>query len=157
MDNKIFRSKSIERISSPEQLNDYVRVSNPGIWMTLVAIIVLLVGACVWGAFGKMDTAVSVAISVKDGRAACYVKEKDIENVKTGQTALIKDSEYIIEGISDSPALVSEATDTYVMHTGSLAVGDWVYEVTFNVSLPDGVYEGKIITQSVSPISFLLN
>ncbi len=30
MENQIFRKKSIERVSSPEQLNDYVRVSNPG-------------------------------------------------------------------------------------------------------------------------------
>ena len=31
MDNQIFRKKNIERVSSPEQLNDYVRVSNPGV------------------------------------------------------------------------------------------------------------------------------
>ena len=28
---KIFREKTIERISSPEQLTDYLRVTNPGI------------------------------------------------------------------------------------------------------------------------------
>ena len=52
MENSIFRKKSIERFSSPEQLNDYIRVSNPGVWLTLSAIIILLVGAGVWVCVG---------------------------------------------------------------------------------------------------------
>lgn len=30
MSDQIFRKKSLDRISSPEQLNDYIRVANPG-------------------------------------------------------------------------------------------------------------------------------
>ena len=37
MSDQIFRKKSLDRISSPEQLNDYIRVANPGIWMILAA------------------------------------------------------------------------------------------------------------------------
>ncbi len=44
----IFREKSMERVSSPEQLNDYIKVTNPGIWLTLAAVIVLLIGFIVW-------------------------------------------------------------------------------------------------------------
>ena len=42
MDNKLFRKNSLERVSSPEQLNDYVKVSSPGIWIILAAVIVRL-------------------------------------------------------------------------------------------------------------------
>ena len=48
MDNPVFRQKSMEKISSPEQMNDYIRVSNPRVWMILAAVIVLLAGVCVW-------------------------------------------------------------------------------------------------------------
>lgn len=30
MNDKIFRKKSIDRMSSPEQLNDYIKVTNQG-------------------------------------------------------------------------------------------------------------------------------
>ena len=56
MSDQIFRKKSLDRISSPEQLNDYIRVANPGIWMILAAVIILLAGVCVWGIFGHLDT-----------------------------------------------------------------------------------------------------
>ena len=56
-DNKkesIFRQKSIDRISSPEQLHDYIKVSSPGAWLVLVAIIIFLVGALVWAVNGSI-------------------------------------------------------------------------------------------------------
>ena len=50
----IFRQKSIDRISSPEQLHDYIKVSSPGVWLVLVAIIIFLVGALVWAVNGSI-------------------------------------------------------------------------------------------------------
>ena len=55
MSQPIFRQKSMEKISSPEQMNDYIRVSNPSVWMILAAVIVLLAGVCVWGMFGCLE------------------------------------------------------------------------------------------------------
>ena len=45
----IFRKANLERMSSPEKLNDYIRVSNPSVWVILVAIAILLIGVLVWG------------------------------------------------------------------------------------------------------------
>ena len=51
MDNKknVFRSANLERMSSPEKLNDYITVSNPSVWIILAAIAIMLIGALVWG------------------------------------------------------------------------------------------------------------
>ena len=51
----LFRQKSLERISSPEQLNSYIRVSTPSVWLLLTAIVILLVGGIVWGVFGEVE------------------------------------------------------------------------------------------------------
>ncbi len=53
--NSIFRQKSIDKVSSPEKLDDYVRVTTPSVWITLSAILLLLVGAVVWGIFGEVE------------------------------------------------------------------------------------------------------
>lgn len=52
--NGIFRKKSIDKVSSPEKLDDYIRVTTPSVWITLAAIVILLVGATVWGFFGEL-------------------------------------------------------------------------------------------------------
>ena len=77
MDHSVFRQKSMERITSPEQMNDYIRVSNPSVWMLLAAVIVLLIGVCVWGAFGHLDTVVQTGGICEDGRLTVYLSEGD--------------------------------------------------------------------------------
>ena len=54
MNNSIFRQKSIDKISSPEKLDDYIKVTTPSVWITLIAIVLLLAGAVVWSIFGAV-------------------------------------------------------------------------------------------------------
>ena len=45
MKQELFRKKTIDQLSSPEELTDYIRVSSPAMWMILGGIIALLLGA----------------------------------------------------------------------------------------------------------------
>ncbi len=51
----LFRKKSLDRISSPEELNDYIRVTTPSVWLILVATVILLLGMLAWSIFGTVD------------------------------------------------------------------------------------------------------
>ena len=51
----LFREKSLERISSPEQLDDYIRVTTPSVWLVLIATVILLVGIIIWSFFGTVE------------------------------------------------------------------------------------------------------
>ncbi len=51
----IFRQKSIERVSGPEELNDYIRVTTPSVWIVLIAIVTLLAGILMWSIFGRVE------------------------------------------------------------------------------------------------------
>ena len=55
MDKKIYREKTIEKISSPEQLDDFIQVARPSIWFVLAAIVLLIIGAAVWASFGVIE------------------------------------------------------------------------------------------------------
>ena len=52
----IFRQKSMDRISSPEDLNDYIRVTNPSVWVVLLALVLLLIGMLSWSILGTVET-----------------------------------------------------------------------------------------------------
>ena len=51
----VFREKSIESIKSPDKLNDYIRVSSPGVWLVMAAIFFLLAGILIWSIFGTVN------------------------------------------------------------------------------------------------------
>ena len=137
MNNQLFRKKSMERISSPEKLEDYMRVTNPGIWMVLSAVIVLLVGLIACASVGKVETKFPVEAGVSDG---------------TASVLLDADTEYTVQ---EGMILRIGSTDTKIEYVRKLAAGETA--VSAEVSLPDGTYDGEIVTESISPISFLIN
>ncbi len=157
MNQQLFRKKSIDKVSSPEQLNEYIRVSNPGVWMILAAIVILLVGVCVWGALGRLDTTISVAAVSAEGNTVLYVKEDSIGQVAQGMTVRIGDQEYTVTAISAEPVAVDGSFSDYALHVGGLQEGQWVYAVTVSAVLPEGVHSAQIVIESVAPMSFVLN
>ncbi len=56
MNKQIFRQKNIDRLASPEEMNDYIRVITPSVWFVLMAIIILLAGFIVWAIFGQIPS-----------------------------------------------------------------------------------------------------
>jgi len=56
MKNDIFRKSSLERISSPEQLNDYIKVSNPSVWVIIAALTASVIAAFAWSIVGRIPT-----------------------------------------------------------------------------------------------------
>ena len=157
MNDQIFSNESIERISSPDQLTDYIHVTSPAGWMLLGAIIVLLAGICVWGIFGRLDTALTVAAQSRDGAVVLYVKEADIGKVETGLPVRIGENEYRITGWPQVPAELTDEAAAYAMHIGGLESGEWVYTVYIDGTLPEGIYTAEIIVDQVAPLAFVWN
>ena len=96
----------MDRVSSPEQLQDYVKVANPGLWMVISAIVILLAGVIVWGFIGKLDTTMRVAIVTDRGNAVIYVGESNVEKIEVGMTVRCEDKEYTITDIAKTPVRV---------------------------------------------------
>ena len=127
MNEQVFRKKSLDKVKSPENLNDYVQVSNPGVWLLLAAIIVLLAGAVIWGVFGHIETTVEVKAAAADGVITC-----EAEDIEPGMILRIGDAEYEITAVD----------------------GD---RVTAKADIADGDYSAQIVTESIAPLSFVLN
>ena len=51
----LYREKSLNRVAQPEDLNDYIRVTTPSVWVVLIAIILILAAVLGWMIFGTVD------------------------------------------------------------------------------------------------------
>lgn len=157
MNNNLFRQKSLDKISSPEQLDDYIRVVNPNIWIVLSGIIVLLVGILIWSVFGRLDSRISAVGSCEDGKLTCYVSAADINKVNEELHIIVDGETYAIAYVSSKPVKAKDQMDEYLRYSGKIGEDDWVYEITDDTDLPTGDYKTEIVVESVKPISFVLN
>ena len=155
--NTIFRKSSLDRVSSPEQLGDYIKVSRPSVWLVLGAVIVLLIGVCFWGVFGTLTTTREVVALVQDGKSTCYVTPEEANGLSPGMEVRIGDSAGSIISVASTPMEITADFDAYALYLSGLKVGDWVVPVTVDVSAQDGAYMAKIVLETISPISFVLN
>ena len=157
MKESIFRKKSLDRISSPEQLTDYIKVANPGVWLLLGGIVVLLIGICAWGVFGRLDTVVKAAAISENGAVVCYVGEDKAESVQPGMTVNLNGAEYTVSEVSLQPVSAGSVLSDYALHVGEFQPEEWVYSVTATGnSVPDGIYGAEIVVDSVSPKTFVI-
>lgn len=131
-----------------------MRVSNPGVWMILAAVIILLVGICVWGIFGHMDSKLTTVGVAQGGKVVCYVKEDDIDRVNEGELVKINGNEYHTDAISP---LANAVPSDSVMAAGNFSKDDNLYAVTVYADISDGLYKVVFITDRIAPISFVIN
>ena len=157
MNKQLFKKSSMDKVSSPEQLQDYVKVANPGLWMVISAIVILLAGVIAWGFIGKIATTLSTAIVTDDGRSVIYVGESDVEKIDVGMTVRSEGREYTITDIAKEPIKVDGSLTDYAIHASGLTAGEWVYVVSIDGEHSDGVQKADIVIESISPISFILN
>ena len=143
MQSHLYRKSTVERVSSPEQLQDYMRVTNPGIWMVLAAVIALLAGLLVASALVRVETTVTA-------RGEIAGAGSEIVMAMTPEAgADIRDGMPVrLAGHAGKVNYVRE-NDGELIVTASLEASDEV--------LPAGVYDVEIVTEVLSPISFLLN
>ena len=159
MNHSVFRQKSMEKITSPEQMNDYIRVSNPSVWMLLAAVIVLLLGVCIWGAFGHLDTAVQTGGVCENGRLTVFLSESDFARLDGEAILSVGEAEYAAASdAAGTPTRLDESTDPYLLHHIGLSAGDWVHALSAETpNLKDGVYTVSVIIERVRPLDFVLN
>ena len=135
MSEQVFRKKSIDRISSVEQLDDYLKVSTPSLWLILLAVVSLLIGLVVWGSVSNLQTTIQAVGEIKDNTMKIALTGTDAETVNAGMEVRIGNQETLIEQVE------------YDDLGRAIAICD--------ADIADGNYKVEIVVETIHPISFL--
>lgn len=142
MSEKLYRKKALSKINSPEDLNEIICVTNPGVWLIMTALLVLLLGALCWGIFGEIETTMPVdLIADVHGTFSITMSINEVmdRGIKEGMPVRVG----VQKGNVTAVHLVEE-TNTVKIET--------------NFSNPYCVQmSGELVTGYLHPIEFLLN
>ena len=158
MQNGLFRQKSIERISSPEALHDYMRVTSPRLWMILAAVVLLLGGFIAYASTAKMENTMPIKVTVETYHMTEEETQGEARDVTIVYSSLPEDQmEQIKKGMK--LRLLKETGTVSWLTSG---VQEDLVEVGFdmdplNYPLNDGEYDAELVLESTTPVSFLWN
>lgn len=159
---RIFNKRASEKLRSPDDLDKYVRVTNPGVWVVLGACVALLAGLLAWGVFGAVSTSVHATGAIVDGSPICLLAAEDVAKVHEGDVANFGGEQVRVSKVASVPWSRAEAAELlgsdYLVST--LMPGDWAYQVQLegdvgelNENVPITI---NITTERIAPISLLL-
>ena len=126
------------RISSPEQLNDYLKVTSPKIWVLLSAVILLVAGLLLWSSFTTIESyATGTAQAVGGELVVTFDDPEKASKVQPGMEMEVGDVE------------------TEVLAVGTNENGDLI--ASARAHIPDGSYKVRVGYKTTQVISMLLN
>ena len=159
----LFNKKATEKLRSPDDLDKYVRVTNPSIWVILVACITLLIGLLMWGVFGTVSTNVRSTSVYVHGDVISFLDTEKAAEVHEGDDALVSGERMKVAEISTIPLSRDEAKvrldSDYLV--SALVEGDWAYLVRFEGDDPYTFQTSRplptvITTERIAPLSLVL-
>ena len=134
----ITKRENVKRISSPEQLNDYLHVTTPAMWAVLLGVVLILVSLFVWSSVTAVESFTAGVGEVHDGVLTITLdNEEDARQVEVGMDAKVGE-------------LV-----TPVLSVGSDKDGNLI--AVAKVDLPDGHYPASVGYRSTQIIEILFN
>jgi len=127
---KIFRKVSLDRLSSPDQLDTMIQITSSKGWISLLTTGLLILAALAWGYFGALPTKVSgMGLFIKSGGVFQIVapssgRIKDIyfrvgDVVDKGRLIARIEQTDLLEKINDARATLKELNDKMSLTTSS--------------------------------------
>lgn len=126
------------RIASPEQLNDYLKVTSPKIWLLLLAVGLLLVGLILWSGFTTVESyATGTARAIGGELTVTFDDAGKADKVQAGMELEVGD------------------VRTEVLAVGTDESGETIASARANI--PDGSYDVRVGYKATQVLSMLLN
>ena len=134
----ILKNQEARRLSSPEQLNDYLRVTTPRVWILLAAVVLLAVGLLVWSNVAVIESYATGTATVSNGELVVVFDDaKQASQVQAGMTLEVGDAE------------------AEILTVGTDKDGNVV--ASSQAKIPDGVYDARVGYRATQVIKILLN
>src|SRR5579872_6965820 len=85
----IFRKSALDRLATPEELDELMRVTSPRTWLALFGLAVLLLAGIIWSALTSVTTTVSAeGVVAPPGREALVLlAPEQATRLRPGMTA----------------------------------------------------------------------
>jgi hypothetical protein len=155
MENNLFRKQSLDRISTPDELHNYIRVTSPRLWMLLAVIVVLLFGFIIYSASTTIENTMNIKVTLHNYEADEAHEKETGEEYSTWVTGELPLSAIPIVSVGMEIRIGEErgwityiSADDQKIHLIIDMEDDYI-------PLRDGEYDAVLVLESTPAINYL--
>ena len=165
-----FNEKALKKLRTADDMEQYVEIISPRIWMIVSACAALLIGLLAWAFFGTAATTLETRAVLLDGKLQSFLSDQEIRLVEPGDKVFINETPWFVAECSDVPlsresaytaigrdylySLLVHSDKSYLVTYRPYQDDFLSEEVTGSGSLPVNV---TVYTQAMHPIDLILN
>jgi hypothetical protein len=133
----MFRPSALNHMTSADQLDRYIVITNPSGWIVLIAAVIYLVSILVWASTSAIPVNKTFTGMMADDAITCWVDEEAYQTIKRGGTVA---RVYGVKlgaptEVRDLPLSEYELATYYGDYlTDNVKTFEWNYLVTFNTA-----------------------
>lgn len=177
MAKNIFTEKAMEQISSPEKLDQHVKITRPAIWMVMVAVVAAFIGVGYWACTGNISDGINISgiifpskgVTVSYAPSASAVTDvlvSEGEKVQKGDVIAVVPNEDVLAQIDEINAQLESGNANNVIALGiqkaalkfkymktSLIKAEEDGVIQSVVSMNSGVEAGSVVAKNIGESS----
>ena len=159
---ELFTEKARNKLRSPDDLSEYVRVINPSGWIVLTACAILLFGLFTWGTVETAAANVTTFGTNVGNKVLCFLPAKQASKIRVGDSANVEGHLLKVASTSSLPVSRDDASElldsSYLVNT--LVSSDWSIVVVLKGDDVGNIAENVplsvvITTERVAPLSLV--
>lgn len=153
------------RITSPEQIHDYIRVTSPGVWIVLSAILAFFAGLFIWIFAGSLEISFTAPVYTDGQISRAFLTSEQFSRLKTDMHARIHNTNITGEIINLSSNVLNHNEIINITGLKNFALmgldendNDKYFQAQIKFSRPplNEINTAVFIIDSVKPLNFLL-
>lgn len=165
----IFRKESLDRMASPERLDEYIKVVKPSLWIVVLAAVLLVASLIVWGFTGTIPKTLNMRGYIDGkGEAICYVPTNSMGADLEGNfvTISLPDGQKIkgvVSKVSATPYSLKEIAERVQNDwiVNSVMQGEYAYELHIQpeetmAGFSNVLIGATVIVSEIKPIQMML-
>ncbi|MBR6328643.1 MAG: hypothetical protein IKR68_03255, partial [Lachnospiraceae bacterium] len=138
--------ESAPDLRGPEQLFEYVKTINPGMWVLLIGCAVLLNVFICFSAGRTLMDGIPCGCICDDGLVKVYLGCDNLGEIKKGMQVIIEGDTYYVTDIAETRGDELGDYYYYVMDTAEIEYGEPIYCFSVRADIEEGPHFGLIVT-----------
>ena len=175
----LFRKKAIDRLSSPEQLDKMIPITQPSTWLIVLGLFIIFVSVLVWAIFGQITETYTAQgiVTIADAKFGdarqekcmllCFIPQSDAGSVSVGMPVTVETNSNIqLKGeIIQSDSYITPTEEVYSLLQNEILAAYFLSNgpvIAVRCALDDsaenalGAFsQATIITSRIHPIAYV--
>ncbi len=154
MNEELYRKESLNKVANPDKTDTYLKVTNPSVWLIILAAVIILGSFVYWGFVGTVPNRTPALGLVKDQQVTVFMPAENVMAIGDSLEVLIDGVSHTVTGVENGLCSAKQIKETY---GEAINPSEMNFVITAEATgVADGIKSLSVVTNRVRAFDYML-